>query len=372
MAEQEKRHTPFVPLYRDIILAAAARCGAQALGCLCLLAYQTGQHKGWGLDTSLRELAGSCGVSLNTLRGLLARLEQAELIETQTAPRCQTRVILKAFLAVESGQTVSKIDTAEKIFAKQNKTVSKIDTAKAGLAELFPQFMLPAGAKTGQTVSNFDTDAAKTEKAVSKTDTAKTVSKFDTVHPLHTTPYSVSFININNKNNQTAQAKKQNVPVSLDEVKAYFLEKNYITSAEDFYYKNEARGWTWTDARGKSHKIKNWKGCAYEFEKKSKARAAVNWAHPQKTEEQLFAWYYQMTAPEAFANETARDGRWAREKGDFAFIASVAGDLERGKQILIRGAESLEKAGFAATVRAVANNAMRTNEELNSLQNKGN
>ncbi len=68
MPEQEKRHTPFVPLYREIILAAAARCGAQALGCLCLLAYQTGQHKGWGLDTSLRELAGSCGVSLNTLR----------------------------------------------------------------------------------------------------------------------------------------------------------------------------------------------------------------------------------------------------------------------------------------------------------------
>ncbi len=358
---------PFVPLYKELIPYAAAHCGLAGLGCLCVLAAKADFQNGWTLDISLRDLAAKCGVSVNTLRSsLLPALGAAGLLEMQIAERTQSRVVLSAFADIESGKSVSKFDTEQKNFYKKNKSVSKFDTESAGLAELFPQFVLQAGAKTSKTVSNTDTEMPK---SVSKIDTVKSVSNFDTEHPLHTTPKEVILINnINNNIAPNDTEKSKNMPVSLAEVKAFFAEKNYTTDPEDFYYKNEARGWTWTDRAGKTHKIKNWKGCAWEFEKKTKARGLVNWNNPQKDEERLFAWYYQTLVPEAFANEAARESRWGREKGDFAFIASVGGNFERGREIIIRAAETLEKGGFAPSVRALANNAMAAAGLLN---NKG-
>lgn len=362
---------PFVPLYREIILWTAARGGVGALGCLCVLAYATNKAKGWKVNAGLRELAGQCGVSVNTLRNsLLPALARAGIISIEGEERAQSVITLQAFLDAEAGKpladAVSNFDTAQKNFASKKQTVSNFDTETGGLAALFPEFVVHAGAKTGKTGLKNGADEAQSGKSVSKIDTAHTVSNFDTVSPLHTSPREVIFINkLNNNKSQNPPAEKQNKPVSLEEVKAYFAQKGYATDPEEFFCKNEARGWTWTDRAGKNHKIKNWKACAFEFEKKTKARGKVNWNAPQKDEERLFAWYYQTLLPEAFANEAARENRWAREKGDFAFIASVGGGFERGRQIIIRGAESLEKGGFAASVKAIANGAMRFNEELN-------
>lgn len=362
MTEPTENNAPFVRLDKALALCASAACGAAGLGVLCLLAARADFEK-WTLGEPLRELAARCGVSVNTLRKTLAQLEKAGFLTQEAAERTQTRLTLTAFLEPQSWKSVSNFDTEQKIFAQKNKSVSKIDTEKDTLLSLFPQFVVKTGQKAGAAVSNFDTETPKNAKAVSKIDTDKSVSNFDTAHPLHTTPKEVINNNINNNKAKSGEEKTKNA-VSINDVKAYFAEKNYTTDPEEFYYKNEARGWTWTDRAGKTHKIKNWKGCAWEFEKKTKARGAVNWQNPQKNEERLFAWYYRTLLPQAFDNEAARESRWSREKGDFAFIASVAGDLERAKQIVIRGAEMLEKDGFVPSVRALANNAMRVNDEL--------
>lgn len=355
---------PFTPLYKEITAAVARRCGAAALGVLAVLAKNADWQKDWTVQISLRDLAAQCCTSVNTLRKtLLPALAQAGFVDIKSQERNRTEICLRVFCDVENGKSVSNFDTEEQ--NKQKKSVSNADT-EPNLFSLF------SGAGNEKSVLTADTEEAKSRTSVAEADTGRAVAKFDTEPPLHTTPQVVINNNLINKKAPTpADEKKKNTPVSLEEVKAYFAEKGYITDAEDFYYKNEARGWIWTDKAGKNHKIKNWKGCAYEFEKHTRARGKVNWAAPQKTEEKLFAWYYQSILPQAFANEDARAARWAREKGDFAFIASVARDFEQAKQIIIFGAESLEKAGFSATPRALANNAMWFFEEICSKQNKG-
>ncbi len=355
----------FVPLYNDIVPAVTARCGAAALGCFCVLARKADFGAGWTVSAGLRDMAAWCGLSVNTLKTkILAPLEEAGFIRVDSPDRQKTLVTLTVMNDVENGKSVSKVDTDEKNFAKKNKTVSKIDTDKNGFAALFPQFVVKQGEKTAKTVSNFDTEAAEIKKTVSNSDTVQTVSNFDTAAPSpHLSPIEVINNNLNNIYTKP-ETKKNNFSPSLEEVRAYFAEKNYVTDPEDFFNKNEARNWTWCDRAGKTHKIKNWKATAYEFEKRTKASGRVNFNNPQKNEEKLFSWYYGLVCPEVMKNETARDNRWAAERGYFAFIASVAGDLETGKQIVLRGTEQLEKGGFSASVKAVSNRALQLKEEI--------
>lgn len=359
----------FVPLYTDIVPAVIARCGAAALGCFCVLARKADFAQGWTVSAGLRDMAAWCGLSVNTLKTkILAPLEEAGFIRVDSADRQKTLVTLSVMNDVESGKSVSKLDTEEKNFYKKNKSVSKLDTDNNGFAALFPQFVVKMGEKTPKTVSNFDTEAVQSEKTVSNSDTAKTVSNFDTAAPSpHLSPIEVINNNIN-INTAKPETKKNNFLPSLADVKAYFAEKNYITDPEEFFNKNEARSWTWCDRAGKTHKIRNWKATAYEFEKRTKAAGRVNLKNPQTTEEKLFSWYYQNVLPELFANETALAERWAREKGSFAFIATVAKDLQRGKDIIQTATETLEKGGFPASLKAIANMALTVNDKLGVLK----
>lgn len=370
----------FVPLYTDIVPAVIARCGAAALGCFCVLARKADFGAGWTVSAGLRDMAAWCGLSVNTLKTkILAPLEEAGFIRVDSPDRQKTLVTLSIMNDVESGKSVSNLDTDEKNFYKKNKSVSKLDTDNNGFAALFPQFVVKMGEKTTRfptetlgndkgTVSNFDTEAVQSEKTVSNSDTAKTVSNFDTAAPSpHLSPIEVINNNIN-INTAKPETKKNNFLPSLADVKAYFAEKNYITDPEEFFNKNEARGWTWCDRAGKTHKIRNWKATAYEFEKRTKAAGRVNLKNPQTTEEKLFSWYYQNVLPELFANETALAERWAREKGSFAFIATVAKDLQRGKDIIQTATETLEKGGFPASLKAIANMALTVNDKLGVLK----
>lgn len=370
----------FVPLYTDIVPAVIARCGAAALGCFCVLARKADFAQGWTVSAGLRDMAAWCGLSVNTLKTkILAPLEEAGFIRVDSPDRQKTLVTLSIMNDVESGKSVSNLDTEEKNFYKKNKSVSKLDTDNNGFAALFPQFVVKMGEKTTRfptetlgndkgTVSNFDTEAVQSEKTVSNSDTAKTVSNFDTAAPSpHLSPIEVINNNIN-INTAKPETKKNNFLPSLADVKAYFAEKNYITDPEEFFNKNEARGWTWCDRAGKTHKIRNWKATAYEFEKRTKAAGRVNLKNPQTTEEKLFSWYYQNVLPELFANETALAERWAREKGSFAFIATVAKDLQRGKDIIQTATETLEKGGFPASLKAIANMALTVNDKLGVLK----
>lgn len=370
----------FVPLYTDIVPAVIARCGAAALGCFCVLARKADFGAGWTVSAGLRDMAAWCGLSVNTLKTkILAPLEEAGFIRVDSPDRQKTLVTLSVMNDVESGKSVSNLDTDEKNFYKKNKSVSKLDTDNNAWAALFPQFVVKMGEKTTRfptetlgndkgTVSNFDTEAVQSEKTVSNSDTAKTVSNFDTAAPSpHLSPIEVINNNIN-INTAKPETKKNNFLPSLADVKAYFAEKNYITDPEEFFNKNEARGWTWCDRAGKTHKIRNWKATAYEFEKRTKAAGRVNLKNPQTTEEKLFSWYYQNVLPELFANETALAERWAREKGSFAFIATVAKDLQRGKAIIQTATETLEKGGFPASLKAIANMALTVNDKLGVLK----
>lgn len=368
MEQQPSKKAAFVPLYQDIIPAITAACGAAALGCFCVLARKADFSARWTLNASLRDLALWCGgISVNTLKTkILGPLESAGFIRVDSPDRQKSLITLTVMNDVENGKSVSNFDTDKKNFAQKNKSVSKIDTVCGGFAELFPQFIVSAGAKTEKSVSKFDTDlknSAPKSETVSKIDTVQTVSNFDTAAPLHTTPSEVNFNNNINNIYTKPEAKKNKFP-TLEEVKAFFAEKKFCTNPEDFYYKNEARGWTWCDRAGKTHKIKNWKGTAYEFEKKTKLSGRPNWNNPQKTEEKLFAWYYGLVCPEVFGNDAARDSRWSLERGYFAFIAAVARDLETGKEIIQRGTEQLEKAGFPASIKAVSNRALQIKEEI--------
>ena len=370
----------FVPLYTDIVPAVIARCGAAALGCFCVLARKADFAQGWTVSAGLRDMAAWCGLSVNTLKTkILAPLEEAGFIRVDSPDRQKTLVTLSVMNDVENGKSVSNLDTEEKNFYKKNKSVSKLDTDNNGFAALFPQFVVKKGEKTTRfptetlgndkgTVSNFDTEAVQSEKTVSNSDTAKTVSNFDTAAPSpHLSPIEVINNNIN-INTAKPETKKNNFLPSLADVRAYFAEKNYITDPEEFFNKNEARGWTWCDRAGKTHKIRNWKATAYEFEKRTKAAGRVNLKNPQTTEEKLFSWYYQNVLPELFANETALAERWAREKGSFAFIATVAKDLQRGKDIIQTATETLEKGGFPASLKAIANMALTVNDKLGVLK----
>lgn len=389
MEQQPSKKAAFVPLYQDIIPAIIAACGAAALGCFCVLARKADFSARWTLNASLRDLALWCGgISVNTLKTkILGPLESAGFIRVDSPDRQKSLITLTVMNDIESGKSVSNVDTDKKIFAPKNKSVSKIDTGCGGFAELFPQFIVsadkmnglpnPAGqqtlgddglksTKTEKSVSKIDTDlknSAPKNETVSKIDTVQTVSKIDTAAPLHTTPLEVNFNNNINNIYTKPEAKKNKFP-TLEEVKAFFAEKKFSTDPEDFYYKNEARGWTWCDRAGKTHKIKNWKGTAYEFEKKTKLSGRPNWNNPQNTEEKLFAWYYGLVCPEVFGNDAARDSRWSLERGYFAFIAAVARDLETGKKIIQRGTEQLEKAGFSASIKAVSNRALQLKEEI--------
>lgn len=379
---EEKARPAFVPLYRELIPVLGLRFGAAGAWCFVVMAHMADYRRGWTVSASLRDLAAAAGMSVNTFKKTaLEPMARAGLIDWQSADRKETRIKLLAMTALESGQSVSIFDTAEK-----NKAVSKIDTD--GFLTRFPQFVVKAGARvrpcagnsvgeetegnavcggseTAQTVSNFDTDAKNDEKSVSNADTVESVSNFDTESLPPHLPLLESFNNIININNITTPAKKKNkfIP-SLEEVKAFFAEKNYVTDPEDFYNKNEARDWTWCDKAGKTHKIKNWKATAYEFEKRTKARGAVNFNNPTKLEERLFCWYYRLVLPALFENETARDARWWAEKGSFAFIATVAKDFERGREIILKATEQLEKGGFQASIKAVANAAIGVNEKI--------
>lgn len=359
----------FVPIYNDIVPAVIARCGAAALGCFCVLARKADFGAGWTVSAGLRDMAAWCGLSVNTLKTkILAPLEEAGFIRVDSPDRQKTLVTLSIMNDVESGKSVSNLDTDEKNFYKKNKSVSKLDTDNNGFAALFPQFVLKKGEKTPKTVSKLDTEAVQSEKTVSNSDTAKTVSNFDTAAPSpHLSPVGIFNNNINNINTKP-ETKKNNFLPSLEEVKAYFAEKNYITDPEEFFNKNEARSWTWCDRGGKTHKIRNWKATAYEFEKRTKAAGRVNLKNPQTAEEKLFSWYYQNVLPELFANETALAERWAREKGSFAFIATVAKDLQRGKDIIQTATETLEKGGFPASLKAIANMALTVNDKLGVLK----
>lgn len=369
--EQPKTNAPFVPLYKDIVPAVVAQCGATALGGFCVMARKADFSARWTLSASLRDLAGWCGgISVNTLKKkILEPLETAGFIRVDSPDRCKTLITLTVMTDIENGKSVSNFDTDKKIFAKKNKTVSKNDTVSGGFADLFPQFVVRAGEKTEKSVSSFDTDFEKNgqeRETVSKIDTVcagKSVSKNDTAAPFpHLSPKAVFNNNINNINTKP-ETKKNKFP-SLEEIKAFFAEKNFSTNPEDFYYKNEARGWTWCDRAGNTHKIKNWKGTAYEFEKKTKLSGRPNWQNPAKTEEKLFAWYYGLVCADVFNNEAARDSRWSIERGYFAFIAMVAGDFDMGKQIIQRGTEQLEKAGFSTSIKAVSNRALQLKEEI--------
>lgn len=353
----EKTKQPFVPAYWDMITLLARRFGAAQLGGFMVLAKLADFSREWTVSASLRELAEETGMSVNTLKkSLLEPLARAGIIAWDSADRKATRIKLTLMQALENGEAVSKFDTDTK-----NQTVSKSDTDKNGFFTLFPQYVVQKG---GKTVSNFDTESEKNEKTVSKSDTVQSVSNFDTDAPSpHLSPVLLFNNNINNKYIPNEPKKNKFVP-SLAEIKAFFAEKNFITDPEEFYHKNEARGWMWVDKAGKSHKIKNWKSTAYEFEKRTKARGAVNFNNPQKTEEKLFVWYYQNTLPELFDNEAARDTRWQQERGHFAFIATVAKDFERGKDIIQKAAETLENARLTVSVRAIANMAMTVNEKL--------
>lgn len=363
------KNAAFVPIYHDIVPVVIARCGAAALGCFCVLARKADFAQGWTVSAGLRDMAAWCGLSVNTLKTkILAPLEEAGFIRVDSPDRQKTLVTLSVMNDVESGKSVSSFDTEEKNFYKKNKSVSKFDTDNNGFAALFPQFVVKMGEKTPKTVSKLDTEAVQSEKTVSKFDTAKTVSKFDTEAPSpHLSPIEVINNNIN-INTAKPETKKNNFLPSLAEVRAYFAEKNYITDPEEFFNKNEARGWTWCDRAGKTHKIRNWKATAYEFEKRTKAAGRVNLKNPQTTEEKLFSWYYQNVLPELFANETALAERWAREKGSFAFIATVAKDLQRGKDIIQTATETLEKGGFPASLKAIANMALTVNDKLGVLK----
>lgn len=359
----------FVPLYTDIVPAVIARCGAAALGCFCVLARKADFAQGWTVSAGLRDMAAWCGLSVNTLKTkILAPLEEAGFIRVDSPDRQKTLVTLSIMNDVESGKSVSNLDTDEKNFYKKNKSVSKLDTDNNGFAALFPQFVVKKGEKTPKSVSNFDTEAVQSEKTVSNYDTVQTVSNFDTAAPSpHLSPIEVINNNIN-INTAKPETKKNNFLPSLADVKAYFAEKNYITDPEEFFNKNEARSWTWCDRAGKTHKIRNWKATAYEFEKRTKAAGRVNLKNPQTVEEKLFSWYYQNVLPELFANETALAERWAREKGSFAFIATVAKDLQRGKDIIQTATETLEKGGFPASLKAIANMALTVNDKLGVLK----
>lgn len=352
----EKTKQPFVPAYWDMITLLARRFGAAQLGGFMVLAKLADFSREWTVNASLRDLAEETGMSVNTLKkSLLEPLARAGIIAWDSADRKATRIKLTLMQALEKGEPVSKFDTDTK-----NKTVSKSDTDTNGFFTLFPQYVVQKG---GKTVSNFDTESEKNEKTVSKSDTVQSVSKIDTEGP---SPHLSPVLLINNINNKyiNAETKKNKFVPSLADVKAFFAEKNFVTDPEDFFNKNEARDWTWVDKAGKSHKIKNWKATAYEFEKRTKARGTVNFNNPQKIEEQLFVWYYRNTLPELFDNEAARDTRWQQERGHFAFIATVAKDFERGKEIILKAAETLENARFTVSVRAIANMAMTVNEKL--------
>ena len=342
----------FVPMYREIIALVARKFGAAELGALCVLAARADFAQNWAVKGTLRELAGACNMSVNTLKNkVFLPFERAGLITVESQDRVQTQVFLRVFEEMEKNGTVSNFDTTQK-----NQTVSNFDTQRGSWGELFPQFIV-------KPVSNFDTEAKKFQKTVSNFDTAQTVSNFDTDTPLHTTPHVV-INNINNNINTQTPNKKNNFLPTLAEVKAFFTEKNFVADAEDFFHKNEARNWIWVDKAGKQHKIKNWKSCAYEWNKRAKAAGKTNWENPAKLEEQLFKWYYEQILPELFGNETARNTRWAQERGSFAFIACVAKDLKRGQEIILQATESLERSRLTPSIKAVANMALTLAEKM--------
>lgn len=353
--------TPFVPIYFPVIAAVNSVAGARGVGCFVLFCQRADFSAGWTFTASLRDLARACGVAVGTLqKSVLGPLEIAGLIKVEAAAGVASRITLCVMADVQSGKGVSLVDTVLK-----NKSVSAIDTPRQDLREVFKGFLCDFNQNAQKTVSTGDTLPEQKQKSVSAVDTLKSVSAIDTPAPLHTTPSNDLLIN-NNINNNIAKTenKKNKFAPTLQQVQAYFAERNYITNPEDFYNKNEARDWTWCDRAGKTHKIKNWKATAYEFEKRTRARGHVNFDNPQKLEERLFCWYYKLVVPALFASPAARDARWWREKGDFAFIAAVAGSLERAQQIITRAAERLEKAKFAATIKAIANMAVNINDEL--------
>ena len=352
---------PFVPMYLPVISAVNSVAGARGVGCFVLFCQRADFAAGWSFNASLRDLARACGLAVGTLqKSVLGPLETAGLIKVEAAAGVASRITLCVMADIDSGKSVSMVDTVFK-----NKSVSTIDTLKQDLRDVFKGFLCDFNQNTQKTVSTVDTLPEQKQKSVSAIDTLASVSAIDTPAPLHTTPSNDLLIN-NNINNNIAKTenKKNKFAPTLAQVQAYFAEKNYITSPEDFYNKNEARDWTWCDRAGKTHKIKNWKATAYEFEKRTRARGQVNFDNPQKLEERLFCWYYKLVVPALFASPAARDARWWREKGDFAFIAAVAGSLERAQQIITRAAEKLEKAKFAATIKAIANMAVNINDEL--------
>ena len=316
-------------MFRDIISLVARNFGAAELGALCVLAARADFTQNWAVKGSLRELAGACAMSVNTFKNrVLLPFERAGIIAVQSKDRVQTELFLRVFSEMEKTGTVSIFDTAQK-----KVSVSKNDTDAVSWATLFPQFIV-------KSVSNFDTDT-----------------------PLHTTPHVV-INNINNNINTQTPNKKNNFLPTLAEVKAFFAEKNFVADAEDFFHKNEARNWIWVDKAGKQHKIKNWKSCAYEWNKRAKAAGKTNWENPAKLEEQLFKWYYEQILPELFGNETARNTRWAQERGSFAFIGCVAKDFSHGKQIILQATESLERSRLTPSIKAVANMAIALAEKM--------
>ncbi|MBR3899281.1 MAG: hypothetical protein IKJ44_03315 [Elusimicrobiaceae bacterium] len=341
MNEQKTTHkSSFVPMFRDIVALVAQRFGAAQLGALCVLAARADFAQNWAVKGTLREWAAACNMSVNTLKNkVLVPFERAGLIAVESQDRVQTQVFLRVFEEMEKTGSVSRFDTAQK-----NKPVSNFDTETDSWAAVFPQFMV-------KSVSNFDT--------------AQSVSNFDTATPLHTTPHVV-VNNINNNINTQTPNKKNNFLPTLAEVKAFFAAKNFVADPEDFFHKNEARNWIWVDKAGKQHKIKNWKSCAYEWNKRAKAAGKTNWENPAKLEEQLFKWYYEQILPELFGNETARNTRWAQERGSFAFIACVAKDLQRGQEIILQATESLERSRLTPSIKAVANMAITLAEKMGS------
>ncbi|MDR0645610.1 MAG: hypothetical protein LBG46_01060 [Elusimicrobiota bacterium] len=370
----------YIPLYKEAAQAVLKQCGALALGCFAAMANKADYSAGWVLEISTRDLSELLGVSRNTLyKSILPELQRYDFIEIASAGTRKSKIIIKAFLDIEAGKTLKTGANFEPVEKIKKQTGAKIEPV---LAALFPEFMIKVGPDTLKTGANFEplNEEKKPENAeISQTGakiepdmSAQTGAKIEPVAqkpPLIYPPHNDFLINIKGENQKPK--KQKNMPPNLEAVKNFFLEKKFTGSPEDFFYKNEARNWQWTDRSGKTHKIKNWKGTAWEFEKKEKQNGAVNWNDPRTPAEKLFCWYYKAVMPESFNDVDARLSRWNADKGHCAHICSVVKGFEGAKALVEYGAEKLEKANFAASLRAIANNAFTYCDEIEKAKYGG-
>ncbi|WP_424245907.1 hypothetical protein Dip510_000840 [Elusimicrobium posterum] len=110
----------------------------------------------------------------------------------------------------------------------------------------------------------------------------------------------------------------------------------------------------WDKRKKVWRKIRNWESTAAVFEYYEKQNGAINWNDPKKPEEKLFKWYCENMQEEIFKNDEARQSEWDSVKGHCARIIAVCGTFEHAQEVVLLGAEKLQK--FSVTLRALANN----------------